>query len=54
MFDAAQGVQAQTVAKPLLGIQHGALLIPIINKIDLDAADIPRAMDQVETTLELQ
>lgn len=53
LVDAAQGVQAQTVANFYLAYSMGLKLIPIINKIDLDAADIPRAMDQVETTFEL-
>ncbi|GEQ67128.1 hypothetical protein JCM33374_g791 [Metschnikowia sp. JCM 33374] len=53
LVDAAQGVQAQTVANFYLAYSLGLKLIPIINKIDLDAADIPRAMEQVETTFEL-
>lgn len=53
LVDATQGVQAQTVANFYLAYSMGLKLIPIINKIDLDAADIPRAMDQVETTFEL-
>ncbi|KAJ8144992.1 hypothetical protein OY671_001930 [Metschnikowia pulcherrima] len=53
LVDAAQGVQAQTVANFYLAYSMGLKLIPIINKIDLDAADIPRAIEQVETTFEL-
>lgn len=53
LIDASQGVQAQTVANFYLAYIMGLKLIPVINKIDLDAADIPRAMDQVETTFEL-
>lgn len=53
LIDASQGVQAQTVANFYLAYSMGLKLIPVINKIDLDAADIPRAMDQVETTFEL-
>lgn len=53
LVDAAQGVQAQTVANFYLAYSMGLKLLPIINKIDLDAADIPRAMDQVESTFEL-
>lgn len=53
LVDASQGVQAQTVANFYLAYSMGLKLIPIINKIDLDAADIPRAMDQVESTFEL-
>lgn len=53
LIDASQGIQAQTVANFYLAYSMGLKLIPVINKIDLDAADIPRAMDQVETTFEL-
>lgn len=53
LVDALQGVQAQTVANFYLAYSMGLKLIPIINKIDLDQADIPRAMDQVENTFEL-
>lgn len=53
IVDASQGVQAQTVANFYLAYSMNLKLIPVINKIDLDAADIPRAMDQVEQTFEL-
>ncbi|KAG7193537.1 Translation factor guf1 mitochondrial [Scheffersomyces spartinae] len=53
LVDASQGVQAQTVANFYLAYSMGLKLIPIINKIDMDAADIPKAMDQVELTFEL-
>lgn len=53
IVDATQGVQAQTVANFYLAYSMGLKLIPIINKIDMDAADIERAMDQVENTFEL-
>lgn len=53
IVDATQGVQAQTVANFFLAYSMGLKLIPVINKIDLDSADIPRAMEQVETTFEL-
>lgn len=53
LVDASQGVQAQTVANFYLAYSMGLKLIPIINKIDLDAANIPQAIEQVETTFEL-
>ncbi|KAK6464031.1 P-loop containing nucleoside triphosphate hydrolase protein [Scheffersomyces coipomensis] len=53
IVDASQGVQAQTVANFYLAYSMGLKLIPVINKIDLDQADIPRAMDQVEEIFEL-
>lgn len=53
IVDALQGVQAQTVANFYLAYLMGLKLIPVINKIDLDAADIPKAVEQVELTFEL-
>jgi elongation factor 4 len=53
LVDASQGVQAQTVANFYLAYSLGLKLIPVINKIDLDKADIPRSIEQVETTFEL-
>ncbi|CCH41719.1 hypothetical protein BN7_1260 [Wickerhamomyces ciferrii] len=53
LVDASQGVQAQTVANFYLAYSMNLQLIPVINKIDLDNADIPRALDQVENTFEL-
>lgn len=53
IVDASQGVQAQTVANFFLAYSMGLKLIPIINKIDLDGADIPRSIEQVESTFEL-
>lgn len=53
IVDASQGVQAQTVANFYLAYSMGLKLIPVINKIDLDQANISGAMDQVETTFEL-
>lgn len=53
IVDAAQGVQAQTVANFFLAYSMGLKLIPVINKIDLDSANIPKAIEQVETTFEL-
>lgn len=53
LVDASQGVQAQTVANFYLAYSMNLKLIPVINKIDLDMADIPRSIDQVENTFEL-
>ncbi len=53
LVDASQGVQAQTVANFYLAYSLGLKLIPVINKIDMDAADIPKAIEQIETTFEL-
>lgn len=53
LVDASQGVQAQTVANFYLAYSLGLQLIPVINKIDLPHADIPKALDQVENMFEL-
>lgn len=53
LVDASQGVQAQTVANFFLAYSLGLELIPVINKIDLPHADIPNALEQIESTFEL-
>ena len=40
LVDAAQGVQAQTLANLYLAIEQGLEIIPVLNKIDLPAADV--------------
>ncbi len=47
LVDAAQGVQAQTLANSYLAIDAGLEIIPAINKIDLPAADADRAASEV-------
>ena len=54
LVDASQGVQAQTVANFYLAFSQGLHLVPVINKIDLLSADSPRALEQMQTALELQ
>jgi GTP-binding protein LepA len=51
MIDAAQGVEAQTVANLHLALQQNLLIIPILNKIDLPAADVPKCRRQLEEIL---
>src|SRR3989337_447771 len=46
VVDAAQGVEAQTLANAYLAIEHNLELIPVINKIDLPAADPERVRAQ--------
>lgn len=53
LVDASQGVQAQTVANFYLAYSMNLKLVPVINKIDLDIADIPQAEDQIVNTFEL-
>jgi GTP-binding protein LepA len=51
LVDAAQGVEAQTVANVHLAHKQGLTIIPIINKIDLPNADIPAVHKQLEEIL---
>jgi len=51
IIDAAQGVEAQTVANVHLAEKQGLKLIPVINKIDLPNADIETAKRQLEDIL---
>ena len=53
IVDASQGVEAQTLANAYLAINHGLEIIPVINKIDLPSADIPRAKEMIEQTVGL-
>jgi GTP-binding protein LepA len=51
IVDAAQGVEAQTVANVHLANKQGLTIIPVINKIDLPNADIPTVKRQLEDIL---
>lgn len=53
LIDASQGVQAQTVANFYLAFATGLKLIPVVNKVDLPSADVPRVLQQVQDTFEL-
>ncbi len=53
LIDAAQGVQAQTLANLYLALEHDLEIIPVINKIDLPSADIERVLGQIESELGL-
>jgi len=48
VVDAAQGVEAQTLANAYLAVENDLDLIPVINKIDLPAADPGRVREQIE------
>ncbi|HWA27831.1 MAG TPA: translation elongation factor 4 [Lacunisphaera sp.] len=51
LIDAAQGVEAQTVANAHLAFQQGLKVIPVINKIDLPSANLELCMKQLEDIL---
>ncbi|MFN3409805.1 MAG: translation elongation factor 4 [Limisphaerales bacterium] len=51
IVDAAQGVEAQTVANVHLAMKQNLTIIPVINKIDLPHANIPQARQQLEDIL---
>ncbi|MGA7554910.1 MAG: translation elongation factor 4, partial [Candidatus Acidiferrales bacterium] len=51
VVDASQGVEAQTVANAFLASRHNLTIIPVINKIDLPAARVDFAREQIENVL---
>ena len=53
IVDAAQGIEAQTLANFYLASDAGLTIVPIINKIDLPAADLEGTRDQITETLDL-
>ncbi len=53
LVDATQGVEAQTLANYYLALEHDLEVIPVINKVDLAAADIDRTRGQIERDLGL-
>jgi len=53
VVDASQGVEAQTVANLYLALDHNLELLPVINKIDLPAADVDRVREEIEKDLGL-
>jgi len=51
IVDAAQGVEAQTIANVYLALDNDLELIPVINKIDLPAADSDKVAEEIETSI---
>ena len=53
VVDASQGVEAQTVANLYLALEYDLQLLPVINKIDLPAADVDRVREEIDADLGL-
>ncbi|MFC2058239.1 translation elongation factor 4 [Chloroflexota bacterium] len=51
VIDAAQGIQAQTVANIYLAMEYNLEIIPVLNKIDLPGSEPDRVLEEIETVL---
>lgn len=51
VVDATQGVEAQTIANVYIALENNLEIIPVINKIDLPAANIERVKDEIENAI---
>lgn len=54
IVDAAQGVEAQTLANVYLALDHDLDVIPVINKIDLPSADPDRVVEEIEDVIGIE
>ena len=54
VVDAAQGIEAQTLANVYLALDHDLDVIPVINKIDLPSADPDRVVEEIEDVIGLE
>nr|Q31HP5.1 RecName: Full=Elongation factor 4; Short=EF-4; AltName: Full=Ribosomal back-translocase LepA [Hydrogenovibrio crunogenus XCL-2] len=54
VVDASQGVEAQTVANCYTAIEQGLEVLPVLNKIDLPAADPERVVDEIEEIIGIE
>jgi len=54
VVDAAQGVEAQSVANCITAIDQGLEVLPVLNKIDLPAADPERVIEQIEDIIGIE
>jgi len=53
VVDAAQGIEAQTLANVYLALEHNLEIVPVINKIDLPSAEPERVMAEIEDVIGL-
>lgn len=51
VVDASQGIEAQTLANTYLAAEHGLEIVPVVNKIDLPAADPERVRKEIEDVI---
>ena len=54
VVDAAQGIEAQTLANVYLALDHDLEVLPVINKIDLPSADPARVIEEIEDVIGLE
>ncbi len=54
VVDAAQGIEAQTLANVYLALDHDLDVIPVINKVDLPSAEPQRVIDEIEDVIGLE
>ncbi|MBQ1262781.1 MAG: translation elongation factor 4 [Oscillospiraceae bacterium] len=54
VVDASQGIEAQTLANTYLALEHDLVILPVINKIDLQSADPERVAKEVEDVIGIE
>ena len=51
LVDTSQGIQAQTLSTLYMALANNLTIIPVLNKVDLPAANVPRATKELETVI---